>query len=220
LFDFGRPRVREAEQRYMQAVNLLAEDAINARSESREAYLTYRSAYEISGHYRREVLPLRRIAFDQAQLQFKSMLIDVFTLVTESRQVINATVNGIEAKRDFWLAHTDLSVAVLGGGGIRKGGTFSAAKAVLATKNRLYRFKGNLRGRKLPGIREEFGGTARGRKYYFIKWLVWLCWQSAANCSPCVKFPDHRENRGNFINIGPIVRYSALTQQSIGGKIP
>ena len=25
IFDFGRPRVREAEQRYMQAVNLLAE---------------------------------------------------------------------------------------------------------------------------------------------------------------------------------------------------
>jgi hypothetical protein len=48
----------------------------------------------------------------------------------------------------------------------------------------------------------------------------WLCWQSAANCSPCVKFPDHRENRGNYINIGPIVRYSALSQQSIGGEIP
>lgn len=134
IFDFGRPRVREAEQRYMQAVNLLAEDAINARSEARGAYRTYRSAYEISGHYRRDVLPLRQIAFDQAQLQFNSMLIDVFSLVTESRQLINATVNGVEAKRDFWIAHTNLGVAVLGGGGIRKGGTFSAAKAALASQ--------------------------------------------------------------------------------------
>ena len=134
IFDFGRPRVREAEQRYMQAVNLLAEDAINARSEARAAYRTYRSAYEISGHYRRDVLPLRQIAFDQAQLQFNSMLIDVFSLVTESRQLINATVNGIEAKRDFWIASTDLGVAVLGGGGIRRGGTFSAAKAALASQ--------------------------------------------------------------------------------------
>ena len=41
----------------------------------------------LAGHYRREVLPLRQIAFDQAQLQFNSMLIDVFALVTESRQL-------------------------------------------------------------------------------------------------------------------------------------
>ena len=135
ILDFGRPRVREAEQRYMQAVNLLAEAAVNARSEAREAYGTYRSAYEITGHYQREVLPLRRTAFDQAQLQFNSMLIDVFALVTESRQLITATVNGIEAKRDFWLAHTDLSVAVLGGGGVgSKGDRFSGAQAALASQ--------------------------------------------------------------------------------------
>ena len=36
IFDFGRPRVTEAEQQYMQAVNLLAEAAVNARSEARE----------------------------------------------------------------------------------------------------------------------------------------------------------------------------------------
>jgi outer membrane protein TolC len=135
IFDLGRPRVREAEQQYTQAVNLLAEAAVNARSEAREAYRTYRSSYEISGHYQREVLPLRRTAFDQAQLQFNSMLIDVFALVTESRQLITATVNGIEAKRDFWLAQTDLSVAVLGGGGIgSKGDSFSGAQAALASQ--------------------------------------------------------------------------------------
>jgi len=133
IFDFGRPRMREAEQRYMQAVNVLAEGAINARSEAREAYQTYRSSYDISGHFQHEVLPLRRTAFDQAQLQFSSMLIDVFALVTESRQLITASVNGVEAKRDFWLAHTDLGVAVLGGGGVGgKGDSFLAAKAALA----------------------------------------------------------------------------------------
>jgi outer membrane protein TolC len=135
IFDFGRPRVTEAEQRYRQAVNLLAEQAVNARSEARGAYRTYRSAYEITGHYQREVLPLRRTAFGQAQLQFNSMLIDVFALVTEARQLITATINGIEAKRDFWLAYTDLSVAVLGGGGIdSRGGSFLAAKAALASQ--------------------------------------------------------------------------------------
>ena len=135
IFDFGRPRVRKAEQQYMQAVNLLAEAAVNARSEAREAYRTYRSSYEITGNYQREVLPLRRTAFDQAQLQFNSMLIDVFALVTESRQLITATVNGIEAKRDFWLADTDLSVAVLGGGGVGgRGDSFLGTQAALASQ--------------------------------------------------------------------------------------
>ena len=129
IFDFGRPRVREAEQRYMQAVNLLAEQAINARSEAREAYRSYRATYDIAGHYRREVLPLRQIIFDQSQLQANAMFIDVFSLLTEARQRIAANINGIEAKRNFWLAHTDLSVAMLGGGhiGANGGGSPSIA---------------------------------------------------------------------------------------------
>ena len=57
IFDFGRPRVREAEQRYMQAVNLLAEQAVNARSEAREAYRSYRATYDI-----RRPLPARGAA--------------------------------------------------------------------------------------------------------------------------------------------------------------
>jgi len=122
IFDFGRPRVREAEQRYMQAVNLLAEQAVNARSEAREAYRSYRATYDIAGHYRREVLPLRQIIFDQSQLQANAMLIDVFSLLTEARERIAANVNGIEAKRNFWLAYADLDAAILGGGHTGIGG--------------------------------------------------------------------------------------------------
>ena len=35
IYDFGRAKVREAEQRYMEAVNLLGEKVVNARSEAR-----------------------------------------------------------------------------------------------------------------------------------------------------------------------------------------
>src|SRR5262249_24122337 len=48
LFDFGEVRVRQAEQIYMQALNRLTEQAINIRSEARDAYRTYRSAFEIA----------------------------------------------------------------------------------------------------------------------------------------------------------------------------
>jgi len=62
IFDFGEVRVRQAEATYMQAVNRLLELAVNARSEARDAYRSYRSAYDIAGHYQREVLPLKRLS--------------------------------------------------------------------------------------------------------------------------------------------------------------
>jgi outer membrane protein TolC len=116
IFDFGEVRVREAEAKYMAAVNRLLELAVNIRSEARDAHGTYRSSYDIASHYAREVLPLRKIITDEAQLRYNGMLIDVFGLLTESRQRIAATTAAIEARRDFWLADTNLGTAVLGGG--------------------------------------------------------------------------------------------------------
>ena len=100
----------------MQAVNRLIERAVNVRSEARDAYRVYRSTYDIAGHYRREVLPLRKIISDETLLRYNAMQIDVFALLAEARQRIAATTAAIEAQRDFWLADADLAVAVAGGG--------------------------------------------------------------------------------------------------------
>lgn len=115
LFDFGESRVREAEQRYTQAINRLVETAVNARSQARDAYRSYRASYDIAGHYRREILPLRQIISDEMLLRYNAMQIDVFTLLTEARQRIAANTAAIEAQRNFWLASTTLSAAVIGG---------------------------------------------------------------------------------------------------------
>jgi outer membrane protein TolC len=116
LFDFGEVRVRQAQETYLQAVNRLTEKAINVRSEARDAYRVYRSSYDIASHYRREVLPLRKIISDETLLRYNAMQIDVFALLAEARQRIAATVAAMEAQRDFWLAETDLDVAIVGGG--------------------------------------------------------------------------------------------------------
>jgi len=116
IFDFGEVRVREAEATYMLAVNRLTERAVNVRSEARDAYRSYRSAYDITMHYQKEVLPLRKIISDETLLRYNGMLIDVFALLAEARQRIAATTAVIEAKRDFWLAATNLNTAVMGGG--------------------------------------------------------------------------------------------------------
>jgi len=131
IFDLGETRVRMAEQTYMQAVNRLAEKAVNVRSEARESYRTYRSAYDIARHYRDEVVPLRKIISDETLLRYNAMQIDVFALLAEARQRLAANNQAIEAKRDFWLATVDLSVAVTGGGvaGMRNDGAKTAQAA-------------------------------------------------------------------------------------------
>jgi outer membrane protein TolC len=116
LFDFGQVGLRQAEERYLQAVNLLTEKAINVRSEARDAYRTARTAYDLARHYRNEVLPLRKIISEETLLRYNAMQIDVFALLAEARQRVAATTAAIDAHRDFWLAGTDLMGAVVGGG--------------------------------------------------------------------------------------------------------
>ena len=116
IFDLGTARVRQAEESYMLTVNSLTAKAVNVRSEAREAYGTYRSAYDIARHYQREVLPLRKIISDETMLRYGAMQIDVFALLVEARQRISSTAAAIDAERAFWLAATNLGAAVLGGG--------------------------------------------------------------------------------------------------------
>ena len=131
LFDFGEARVREAEQIYMQAVNRLAQKAVNVRSEAREAYRNYRSSYDIASHYQRDVLPLRKIISDELMLRYGAMQVDVFTLLLEAQQKLNANAAAADALRDFWLASTDLSTAIAGGG------TDSGEASTVASPGRL-----------------------------------------------------------------------------------
>lgn len=126
IFDGGEVRVRQAAETYNLAFNRLTEKAVNVRSEARNAFRVYRSTYDIAGHYQREVLPLRNIISEEMQLRFSSMQVDVFALLTEARQRIAALRAAIEAKRDFWLAQSELQTAVNGGG---SGETQQASRA-------------------------------------------------------------------------------------------
>ena len=115
LFDFGEVRVREAQATYMQAVDRLAEKAVNVRSQAREAFAAYRSAYDIAGRYQRDILPLRTTIANETQLRYGAMQIDEFALLVEARQRINSTLAAVDARRDFWLASADLLAAIVGG---------------------------------------------------------------------------------------------------------
>src|SRR6476646_5499669 len=116
LFDFGKANVREAEQRYLEAANRLGQLGVNAASEAREAYGAYRATFAVAKKYEAEVLPLHQAISAETELQYNAMQIDAFALLQAAREQLRAKVTGIEAKRNFWLASTDLSVAMLGGG--------------------------------------------------------------------------------------------------------
>jgi outer membrane protein TolC len=132
IFDGGEVRVRQAAGIYNRAFNLLTQQAINVRSQARDAYRVYRSAYDIAGHYQREVLPLRRIITEEMQLRFSGMQVDVFALLTEARQRIASLRAAIAARRAFFLAQSDLQSVVDGGGAGESGASDSAILAEAA----------------------------------------------------------------------------------------
>jgi outer membrane protein TolC len=114
LFDWGGARVARAEAIYMQALHRAAKTAIDARSEVREAYGNYRSAYDIARHQRDEIVPLRKRISEEQVLRYNGMLIGVFELLADAGSQIASVNAAIESLRDFWLAQADLDMALIG----------------------------------------------------------------------------------------------------------
>ena len=114
VFDSGSARIARAEHLHRQAVNRAADLAVRARSEVREAWQAWRTQYDLSRHYRDEVVPLRARISEETLLRYNGMLMSVFELLAESRQQVGAVVEAINAQRDFWLADTSLQFAITG----------------------------------------------------------------------------------------------------------
>ena len=114
LFDWGTARVAQAEALYRRQLERVAQSAIDARSEVRDAYGAYRSAHDVARHYRDEIVPLRKRISDENLLRYNGMLIGVFDLLADARSQIAAVSSSIDALRDFWLAEADLQMALIG----------------------------------------------------------------------------------------------------------
>lgn len=113
-FDFGSARSARAEAVYRQAVHRAAEVAVNARSEVRETYSAYRTAYDLARHYRDEVVPLRKRISEENLLRYNGMLIGVFELLADSRDQVRSVTDYVQALRDFWVSDSNLQTALTG----------------------------------------------------------------------------------------------------------
>ena len=136
IFDTGEARERAARETYMRAVNRLAARAVNARSEARIAYETYRGTYDIARFYETRVLPLRQVVSRQVELRYttatntpENMRTDLFKVLADRRTRIAATASALDARRDFFLADADLQAALTFGIGASTGPASSAASA-------------------------------------------------------------------------------------------
>lgn len=133
LFDWGQARTRRAEATYLQTVARVRDVAVRARSEARESWHGWRTAYDLAKHYRDEVVPLRKFIVDETQLRYNGMLASVWDLLGEARIHIAAVNDTITAQRDFWIADTDLRTALTGTSpgalaALRAGGSEPAAQ--------------------------------------------------------------------------------------------
>jgi len=125
IFDQGQARVTTAREIYMRAVNRLAERSVNARSEARAAYTTYRATFDIARFYQTRILPLRRQITAEVLLRYNGMLIDVFELLVEERERINSSIASLDALRDYHLAIADLQAALIVGGTVPPSGVIN-----------------------------------------------------------------------------------------------
>lgn len=114
LFDWGDARVARAEAVHLQTLHRAAQTAIDARSELREAYGAYRTAWDLARHQRDEILPLAQRISEEQLLRYNGMFIGVFDLLADARAQIAAVVATIDALRAFWLAQADLDMALVG----------------------------------------------------------------------------------------------------------
>jgi len=129
LFDWGTARVARAEAIYMQTVQRAAAMAVDVRSQVRETYAMYRSQYDIARHYRDEVVPLQKSISEENLLRYNGMLIGVFELLADARMQIGSVNNAIVAQRDFWLAQSEMQMALIGAPGKMPAAAVSSAPA-------------------------------------------------------------------------------------------
>jgi outer membrane protein TolC/uncharacterized protein YceK len=114
IFDWGDAQRASMNAMTLAAANRLDATLTNAGSDLRESYAAYRTAYDLSRHYRDEVLPLSKVIAEENGLRYNGMFIGVFELLADHRSQINTVKAAIAAQQQFWQADAALQATLLG----------------------------------------------------------------------------------------------------------
>lgn len=115
LYDMTKLASRRGGLTYLKAANRLAETATNARAEARAAHLAVTGKHAVAKHWRDAVLPLRRTIDEEMLKAYNGMIASTFELLEDARDGLEAQLGAAEAKRDYWLAETNVTAAIWGG---------------------------------------------------------------------------------------------------------
>lgn len=114
LFDWGT-NLRDTQNAQTLAAAYRLEAAVRAAGSGlRESYSAYRTAFDVSKHFRDEVVPLRKTISEENVLRYNGMLIGVFELLADARDQRHSVLAAIDAEQQFWLADAALQATMLG----------------------------------------------------------------------------------------------------------
>lgn len=113
IFDSGLARKRRAEARYAESVERLAQAAIDARAQVRDANARCRRTFEMAQRQQEDAVPLAKYIAKHDLLRYDASLLSVFDLLVDARLEIATVQKAIEESRDFWIAKSHLDAALL-----------------------------------------------------------------------------------------------------------
>lgn len=114
IFNQGDAQRARAFSLFRQSAAHFMEHAIEIRSDVRKSFTKMRTARKKAEYYQREILPLQARILEQTQLQYNGMFKSVFQLLEAKRKQIEAGEEFIEALKEYWLARTELELAIGG----------------------------------------------------------------------------------------------------------
>ena len=129
LFDWGGLQRDAMNAQTLAAANRLEATARAAGSNLRESYSAYRTAFDVSRHYRDEVLPLRKTISEENGLRYNGMLIGVFELLADTRDQVSSVMAAIAAEQQYWLSDAALQASLMGKPTLATVGAMPAAGA-------------------------------------------------------------------------------------------
>ena len=114
VFDWGDMQRDAMSAQTLAAINRLESAYRITESNLRESYSAYRTNYDIAKHYRQEVVPLRKVISEENVLRYNGMMIGVFELLADAKDMVNSVMMSINADQQFWLADAALQATLLG----------------------------------------------------------------------------------------------------------
>ena len=121
IFDPGHADIARIQAHLRQAQHRLQDVAIHVRSEIRVHRAQLVAARRKVEYYERTVLPRAESITELTLQQYNAMLVGTYQLLETRTDQIDARQDYVEALRDYWVARSELELAV--GGGLSAGGT-------------------------------------------------------------------------------------------------